>query len=130
MRLDLNPDRLIPELARYQRQLLIAGGAGAAVSLVGLFVDRRQFFQSYLMTFMLLLGATLGIARARHDPSAVGRRLGRGHAPHLRRGVARAAGPDPALSAAASSGLHDLYEWTHHDVVEADPDPVRASRDT
>ena len=60
MRLDLNPDRLIPELARYQRQLLIAGGAGAAVSLVGLFLDRRQFFQSYLMTFMLLLGATLG----------------------------------------------------------------------
>ena len=60
MRLDLNPDRLIPELARYQRQLLIAGAAGAAVSLVGLLLDRRQFFQSYLMTFMLLLGATLG----------------------------------------------------------------------
>ena len=47
MRLDLNPDRLIPELARYQRQLLIAGGAGAAASLVGLFLDRRTFLTSY-----------------------------------------------------------------------------------
>ena len=65
MRLAQNADRVIPELARYQRLLLTAGGAGAAVSLVGLILDRRQFFQSFLMTFMLLLGATRGNAVTR-----------------------------------------------------------------
>src|SRR6185295_4931556 len=53
-------DAAIPELAGHQRRLLIAGAAGAAVSLIGLFVDVRQFLQSYLMAYMLCLGVTLG----------------------------------------------------------------------
>ena len=54
-------DVAIPELARLQRRLLIAGAVGAAVSLVGC-VHRHptQFFQSYLMAYMLCLGVTLG----------------------------------------------------------------------
>ena len=53
-------DVAIPELAGLQRRLLIAGAVGAAVSLVGAFVDVRQFLQSYLMAYMLCLGVTLG----------------------------------------------------------------------
>ena len=53
-------DVAIPELAGLQRKLLIAGGAGAAISLIGLFTDIQQFMQSYLMAYMLCLGATLG----------------------------------------------------------------------
>ena len=53
-------DELIPELARYQRQFLIAGGVGAAISLVGYFMNPGQFFQSYLMAYMFVLGLSLG----------------------------------------------------------------------
>ena len=120
MRLDLNPDRLIPELARYQRQLLIAGGAGAAVSLVGLFVDRRQFFQSYLMTFMLLLGATLGSLAL----GMIHQLSGGAWGVVTRRIFGAASRVIPVLTLLFLPlllGLHDLYEWTHHEVVEADP---------
>ena len=49
-------DVAIPELAGLQRRLLVAGGVGAMLSLVGLFIDARQFFQSYLMAYMLSRG--------------------------------------------------------------------------
>jgi len=120
MRLDLNPDRLIPELARYQRQLLIAGAAGAAVSLVGLLLDRRQFFQSYLMTFMLLLGATLGSLAL----GMIHQLSGGAWGVVTRRIFGAASRVLPVLTllyVPLLFGLHDLYEWTHHDVVEADP---------
>ena len=120
MRLDLNPDRLIPELARYQRQLLIAGGAGAAVSLVGLFLDRRQFFQSYLMTYMLLLGATLGSLAL----GMIHQLSGGAWGVVTRRIFGAASRVLPVLTLLYLPllfGLHDLYEWTHHDVVAADP---------
>ena len=120
MRVDLNPDRLIPELARYQRQLLIAGGGGAAVSLVGLFVDRRQFFQSYLMTFMLLLGATLGSLAL----GMIHQLSGGAWGVVTRRIFGAASRVMPVLTLLFLPlllGLHDLYEWTHHEVVEADP---------
>ena len=120
MRLDLNPDRLIPELARYQRQLLMAGGAGAAVSLVGLLLDRRQFFQSYLMTFMLLLGATLGSLAL----GMIHQLSGGAWGVVTRRIFGAASRVLPVLTllyVPLLFGLHDLYEWTHHDIVEADP---------
>jgi hypothetical protein len=120
MRLDLNPDRLIPELARYQRQLLLAGGAGAAVSLVGLLLDRRQFFQSYLMTFMLLLGATLGSLAL----GMIHQLSGGAWGVVTRRIFGAASRVLPVLTllyVPLLFGLHDLYEWTHHDVVAADP---------
>ena len=120
MRLDLNPDRLIPELARYQRQLLIAGAAGAAVSLVGLLLDRRQFFQSYLMTFMLLLGATLGSLAL----GMIHQLSGGAWGVVTRRIFGAASRVLPVLTllyVPLLFGLHDLYEWTHHDVVVADP---------
>src|SRR6187431_2585196 len=60
MALTQTADAAIPELARYQRTLLMAGGAGALISLVGWFLDPTQFMQSYLMAYMLCLGVTLG----------------------------------------------------------------------
>ena len=53
-------DQQIPELAQYQRQFLLAGAAGAVLSLVGLVLDPAQFYQSYLTGYLLVLGATLG----------------------------------------------------------------------
>src|SRR6266516_552859 len=60
MPLHQTADELIPDLARWQRPLLGGGGLGLLVSMLGLFVDPTQFFQSYLMAYMLCLGVTLG----------------------------------------------------------------------
>src|SRR3954451_6242529 len=59
-RLTQTADVAIPELDGLQRRLLIAGGAAAAISLIGLVADPTQFLQSYLMAYMLCLGVTLG----------------------------------------------------------------------
>src|SRR5262245_43810723 len=53
-------DQAIPELAMRQRQLLIAGGIGLAISALELFINTTQFLQSYLMAYMLVLGIALG----------------------------------------------------------------------
>ena len=53
-------DTAIPELAGVQRRAAIVGGAAAVVSTVGLLLNPTQFFQSYLMAYMWVLGATLG----------------------------------------------------------------------
>ena len=53
-------DVAIPELKGLQRRLLVGGSIGAVVSLAGLFMDPTQFLQSYLMSYMLCLGVTLG----------------------------------------------------------------------
>ena len=56
MRLRQTADQLIPELAQYQQRFLLAGAAGAVLSLVGWFMNPAQFFQSYLMSYMFVLG--------------------------------------------------------------------------
>src|SRR5262245_37518613 len=53
-------DHAIPELAPRQRQLLVGGAAGLAVSLIGLLLNATQFLQSYLMAYMFVLGIALG----------------------------------------------------------------------
>src|SRR6476620_2467845 len=60
MRLTETADVAIPELAGLQRRFFVVGGALGIVSLVGLFLNPTQFFQSYLMAYMLCLGVTLG----------------------------------------------------------------------
>ena len=53
-------DQLIPELAPAQQRFFVAAGAAAVVSLIGLFLNPTQFFQSYLMAYVFVLGASLG----------------------------------------------------------------------
>ena len=60
MALTETADHHIPELAQRQRQFLLAGAAGAVVSVIGYFTNPTQFFQSYLMGYMFVLGLTLG----------------------------------------------------------------------
>ena len=53
-------DQLIPALAPVQQRAFLVGGAGALVSVAGIFTNPAQFFQSYLMAYLFVLGATLG----------------------------------------------------------------------
>jgi hypothetical protein len=110
----------IPELEKYQRQFLMAGAAGAVVSLIGYFVNPTQFFQSYLMAYMFVLGLSLGSLAL----GMVHQLSGGAWGVVIRRQMGAASRVLPILTALFLPivvGMPYLYEWTHADVVNADP---------
>jgi hypothetical protein len=112
-------DAAIPELARYQRVLLLAGGAGALVSLVGLFLDPTQFLQSYLMAYMLCLGVTLGCLAL----GMVHQLSGGAWGVVIRRPIGAAARVLPVMTLLFLPivlGMSRLYPWTNADLVARD----------
>ena len=112
-------DQLIPELARYQRQLLMAGAAGALVSLAGLFMNPTQFMQSYLMGYMLVLGIALGCLAL----GMVHQLSGGAWGVVIRRPIGAASRTLPVLTllfVPIVFGLHRLYIWTDAAVVAHD----------
>jgi hypothetical protein len=120
MRYTQPADQLIPELAGLQRRFLIAGGAGAGLSLVGLLTNHAQFFRSYLVGYMFVLGATLGCLAL----GMIHQLSGGAWGVVTRRLIGAASRVLPVLTALFLPivfGMHDLYEWTHADVVAADP---------
>jgi hypothetical protein len=107
---------LIPDLRPLQQKLLLAGAVGAAFSLLGFFTNRTQFFQSYLMGYMLVLGTTLGCLALGMIHQLSGGEWG----VLIRRPIGAAARLLPILTVLFLPivlGMHDLYEWTHPDVV-------------
>jgi hypothetical protein len=112
-------DHLIPSLRRYQQRLLIAGAIGGLISLVGWWIDPRQFFQSYLMAYMFVLGITLGCLAL----GMVHQLSGGAWGVVIRRPIGAASRVLPVLTVLFLPiifGMHDLYEWTHAEVVAAD----------
>jgi hypothetical protein len=113
-------DQLIPELRRYQRPLLIAGVAGLAVSLIGWLMNPNQFFQSYLMAYMFILGTTLGCLAL----GMVHQLSGGAWGVVIRRPIGAASRVLPILTllfVPIALGLPHLYEWTNADLVAHDP---------
>jgi hypothetical protein len=118
-RLDQTADVAIPELAGLQRRLLIAGAAGAVLSLVGLFFDARQFFQSYLMAYMLWLGVTLGCLAL----GMVHQLSGGAWGVLIRRPIGAASRLLPVMTLLflpIAAGMTYLYPWTNADLVAHD----------
>jgi hypothetical protein len=112
-------DQLIPSLRRHQRQLLAAGVAGSLLSLVGLWRNPPQFFQSYLTGYMFLLGVTLGCLAL----GMVHQLTGGAWGVVIRRPIGAAARVLPVLTVLFLPivfGMHHLYEWTHADIVARD----------
>jgi hypothetical protein len=112
-------DVAIPELAGLQRRLLVAGGAGAAVSLVGLFIDVRQFLQSYLTAYMLCLGVTLGCLAL----GMIHQLSGGAWGVVIRRPIGAAARVLPVMTLLflpIALGMTRLYVWTNADLVARD----------
>jgi len=111
--------QLIPELARYQRLYLTAGVVSGAVSLVGVFIDRVQFFHSYLIAYMLVLGATLGCLGL----GMIHQLSGGAWGVVTRRSIGAASRVLPVLTVLFLPiviGMPDLYHWTHEDAVARD----------
>src|SRR5579885_3317575 len=116
MRLTERADVAIPELATLQRRFLVAGGALGVVSLAGLTTNPTQFFQSYLMAYMMCLGVTLGCFAL----GMVHQLSGGAWGVVIRRQIGAASRVLPVMTLLflpiVFGRLH-LYEWMHADVV-------------
>ena len=112
-------DVAIPELAGLQRRLLLAGGAGAVISLIGLFIEPTQFLQSYLMAYMLCLGVTLGCLAL----GMVHQLSGGAWGVVIRRPIGAAVRVIPVMTLLflpIALGMTRLYSWTNADLVAHD----------
>ena len=126
VRLAQTAGKLIPELAQYQRRSFIAALVGAAVSIVGLLLNPAQFFQSYLMAYMLVLGLTLGSLAL----GMIHQLSGGAWGVVTRRLFGAASRVVPVLTLLFLPivfGMHYLYEWSRADVVAHD-DILQAKR--
>jgi len=118
MALQQTADELIPDLRRLQRPLLVAGIAGLGVSAIGGLFNPTQFFQSYLMAYMLCLGTTLGCLAL----GMVHQLSGGAWGVVLRRPIGAAIRVLPLLTLLFLPivfGMGRLYVWTHADAVAA-----------
>ena len=119
MTLQQTADELMPELRRHQRRLLTAGAAGLLVSLVGWFFNATQFYQSYLMAYMLCLSVTLGCLALGMMHQLSGGAWG----VVIRRPIGAASRVLPVMTllfVPVLLGMGHLYIWTHADVVAHD----------
>ena len=119
MRFRQTADQLIPELAGHQQRFLIGGVALLAVSAAGYFTNPEMFFQSYLMGYMLALGATLGPLALAMIHQLSGGKWG----VVIRRILGAASRVLPVMTLLfipVIVGMPHLYHWSHADAVTHD----------
>jgi hypothetical protein len=100
------------DLQRAQRLALTAGGVATLILLIGAFVDRKQFFHSYLFAYIFWIGIPLGslaFLMLQHL-------TGGGWGMVIRRPLEAATRTLPALLILFIPivlGAHYIYPWTH-----------------
>ncbi|MCC7417089.1 MAG: hypothetical protein IT176_08095 [Acidobacteria bacterium] len=117
--LERNAGEVIPELGRHQRPLLAAGALGLAVCAIGWVLEPAQFYQSYLMAYMLCLGVTLGCLAL----GMVHQLSGGAWGVVIRRPIGAASRVLPVMTVLflpIVAGMQDLYVWTRPGVVAGD----------
>jgi len=113
-------DSLRPQLERWQRRALIVGVVSLALAAGGGWMSRAQFFQSYLLGFLFWAGLTLGCFAL----LLLHQTFGAGWGFVMQRTLEAGTRVFPLLAVLFLPllfGLHDLYEWTHAEVVAGDP---------
>ena len=113
-------EALRPSVDALRGRLRILAILGIALIAVGYVSDDGQFFRSYLLAFLYWVSLSLGclaILMMHH--------LGGGRWGFAIRRVVEAGSRTiyvmPLLGIPVILGMHELYEWTHADVVAADP---------
>jgi hypothetical protein len=112
-------DVAIPELKRLQQRLFVAGAVGVGLSMLGLLLDATQFFQSYLVAYMLWLGATLGCLAL----GMIHQLSGGAWGVLIRRPIGAAARVLPVMTllfVPIVLGMPRMYPWTNADLVAHD----------
>jgi hypothetical protein len=116
----MNQASALPELASVRRGALVGGGVGAALTLLGAFLDPGKFFHAYLVAYVYWLGLGLGCLGL----LMVYHLTGGGWGVAIRRLLEAGAATLPYMAflfLPLVFGLHHLYEWTHTETVMADP---------
>jgi len=109
-----------PEVDRLMRTAGLVGVVGLIVSAVGLVADPDQFYRSYLVAYMFVLGPALGSLALMMIHHLSGGAWGIGIRRLLEAG-SRTLPLMAILFIPVVLGMHSLYEWTHLDVVAKDP---------
>jgi len=111
---------LHPYFDRIQKRAFAVGGVGLVILAAAALVDPHQFFRSYLLGFVFCMGLPLGslaILMLHHLAGGTW-----GYA--IRRLLEAASRTVPLVLLfflPILLGAHELYEWTHAEVVAADP---------
>ena len=112
-------EALKPKFDSWRKKALICGLAASALAILGLFLDHDQFFRSYLLAFVYWVSLSLGSLLLLMVHHLVGGRWGFA----LRRlleGGTRTLLLMFVLGIPVLLGIHELYEWSHADVVAND----------
>ena len=108
------------EVSRLQRLALIVGGVFLVLLMVGAFVDRAQFFHSYLVGYLFWIGITVGSLSLLLLQYLTGGAWGL-----LIRRVLEAATQTLPLMALLFIpiilGAHYIFPWTHHEEMSKTP---------
>jgi hypothetical protein len=113
-------DNRMPRFESLRRRFLIAGVVGTVACVVGVFFNSAQFYQSYLIAYLLWLGIALGCLPLLMLHHLVGGVWGF----VIRRIVEAGIRTLPLMALLflpIAFGIHHLYEWSHAEVVAADP---------
>ena len=109
-----------PDFSRYQTRALVGGIVGLVLLLISLVIDRKLFFQAYLVGFTFWAGIAIGslaLLMLQHL-------TGGGWGLVIRRVLEAATRTLPlvvALFIPIVIGSHPLYEWTNAEVLESHP---------
>lgn len=110
---------LRPRLDRARRRALVVGTAGIVLSLIGFFLDRAQFFHSYLVGYLFWLSLPIGSFAILMLHHLVGGGWGFVIRRLLEAGT-RTIRLMLLLFVPIILGRHDLYEWTEAAAVARD----------
>ena len=111
---------LHPYLSNLQRNALIVGLLGLAATVAGYFTAQEQFFRSYLLAFTFWIGLPLGSMGILMIHHVAGGTWGFSIRRLLEAGTRTLPLMFIFLLPILFLGLHDLYEWTHLEVVKHD----------
>jgi hypothetical protein len=113
-------EELKPYLSGLQNRALIVGLLGLAATIAGYFVAHEQFFQSYLLAFVFWISLPLGSLCILMIHQVAGGTWGFS----IRRLLEAGSRTLPLMFLFALPilflGIHELYEWSHTEVVAND----------
>jgi hypothetical protein len=109
----------VQQIATWRQRALVAGAVGTAACIAGLVMARDHFFRAYLMGYVFVLGIALGCLAF----LMLHHMVGGGWGFVIQRLLESGTRTFPLLAVLflpLGLGLHNLYEWSHTEIVAAD----------